>query len=111
MTPAHAGSTSTDIRSIWVVLIGFYALTLAISWGWTLPFVLAGSGVDRGSGWPTHMPALLGPMIAAVVVTAWTQGVSGVRDLGGRMVRWRVGLRWWFRGLASPLAYFAAGAW
>lgn len=108
-TPLHAGSASADPSSIWVVLIGFYALTLAISWGWMLPFVLAGSVVDRGSGWPSHMPALLGPMIAAVVVTAWTQGARGVRDLGRRMVRWRVGLRWWFWGLGTPLAYFAAG--
>ena len=108
-TPLHAGSASADPSSIWVVLIGFYALTLAISWGWMLPFVLAGSVVHRGSGWPTHMPALMGPMIAAVVVTAWTQGARGVRDLGRRMIRWRVGLRWWFWGLGSPLAYFAAG--
>ena len=108
-SPPQPGSTSVDPPSIWVVLVGFYALTLAISWGWMLPFVLAGSVVNRGSGWPTHLPALMGPMIAAVVVTAWTKGARGVRDLAERMIRWRVGLRWWFWGLGSPLAYFAAG--
>lgn len=73
------------------------------------PFVVADSVVHRGSGWPTHMPALLGPMIAAVIVTAWTKGAAGVRDLGRRMIRWRVGVRWWFWGVGSLFAYFAAG--
>ncbi len=108
-SPAQPGWTSADSPPIWAVLTGFYSLTLAISWGWMLPFVLAGSVVNRGSGWPTHLSALMGPLIAAVVVTAWTQGMHGVRDLGGRMVRWRVAVRWWFWGLGSPLAYFAAG--
>ncbi len=33
----------------------------------------------------THLPALMGPLIAAVVVTAWTHGTYGVCDLGERM--------------------------
>jgi membrane protease YdiL (CAAX protease family) len=94
---------------VWPALAGFYALALAISWGWMLPFVVAGSVVHRGIGWPTHVPALLGPLVAAVVVTAWTKGVTGLRELVGRMIRWRVGIRWWFWSL-SPLVYFAAGA-
>lgn len=51
----------------------------------------------------------MAPMIAAMLVTAWTQGRSGFRDLGERMIRWRIGVRWWLWGLASPLVYFAAG--
>lgn len=109
LRPAKEDSARADHASVWAALIGFYALTLAISWGWTLPFAVAGSVVHRGSGWPTHLPALLGPMIAAVVVTAWTKGAPGLRDLGHRMIRWRVGARWWFWGLGSPLVYFSAG--
>ncbi len=93
--------------AMWAVLAAFYALTLAISWGWMLPFVVGGDVIHRGDGWPTHLPALMGPMIAAVIVTAWTLGKAGLRDLGSRMIRWRVGVRWWLWGLGSPLAYFA----
>jgi membrane protease YdiL (CAAX protease family) len=108
VTPAQR-ARAYDNRPIWPALAAFYALTLAISWGWMLPFIAAGSVVHRGSGWPTHVPALLGPMIAAISVTAWTKGATGLRDLGKRMGHWRVGVRWWLWGLGSPLAYFAAG--
>ena len=42
-----------------------------------LPAGRGSSGVRRGVGWPTHLPALFGPAIAAVVVTAWTMGRTG----------------------------------
>jgi len=96
-SPKQGGSTPADHRSIW-------------PWGWMLPFVITGSIVHRGGGWPTHLPALAGPLIAAVLVTAWVQGTSGLRGLVRRMIRWRIGVRWWFWGLGSPLVYFAAGA-
>ena len=101
---ASPGGSSSGSRS----LLAFYVLALAISWGWMIPFLVAGSVVDRGSGWPTHVPALLGPMIAAILVTGWTLGRGGLRDLGSRMVRWRVDARWWLWGLGSPLAFFGA---
>ena len=37
----------------------------------------------------THMPALMGPMAAAILATAIYQGREGLRELVGRMVRWR----------------------
>jgi membrane protease YdiL (CAAX protease family) len=64
--------------------------------------------VRRGEGWPTHLPALLGPAIAAVVVTAWTAGRPGVRDLLARMARWRVAMRWWLVAL-SPVVLLGLG--
>jgi membrane protease YdiL (CAAX protease family) len=90
-------------------LVGFFVLAFAISWAWALPFALGGQVVERGDGWPTHYPALLGPAVAAVIVIAVTTGVSGLRDLGSRMLRWRVRLRWWLVAL-SP-AGFLALAW
>jgi len=36
-----------------------------------------------------------GPLIAALIVLAFTRGKSGVKELLGRMVRWRVGLGWY----------------
>ena len=67
----------------------FVALAYAFSWAWMAPFALAGDVIEKGSGWPTHFLALFGPMVAAVVVTAWVSGRSGLADLLKRMSRWR----------------------
>ena len=98
-TVSPAASTRFDARAVTV----FFVLAYAISWGWAIPLAASGAVVGRGHAWPTHYPALLGPAIAAVVVTAWTEGRAGLADLGRRMVRWRVGLRWWSAAV-SPAA-------
>jgi membrane protease YdiL (CAAX protease family) len=85
-------------------LVVFFALAYALSWSWAIPLAAAHLVVRRGVGWPTHLPALLGPAIAALVVTAWTMGRPGVRDLGARLVRWRVPVRWWLVAV-SPVAF------
>ena len=85
-------------------LLAFFVLSYALSWAWVIPFAATGRTVYQGQGWPTHFPSLLGPLLAAFVVTAWTMGRGGVRDLLKRMVRWRIGWRWWLIAL-SPLAF------
>jgi uncharacterized protein len=85
----------------------FFGLAYAVSWGWAIVLALQGQVVQRGEGWPTHYPSLVGPLVAAFVVTAWTAGRVGVGDLLARMARWRVALRWWLAGL-SPAALLAA---
>ena len=89
-----------DVRA----LVVFFALAYALSWSWAFPLAAAHLVVLRGEGWPTHYPALFGPAIAAVVVTAWTMGRPGIRDLLARVARWRVPLRWWLAAL-SPVAF------
>lgn len=94
-------------------LVWFFVLAYAISWAWAIPFALTDQVIERGQGWPTHYPALLGPAIAAVVVIATTTGVAGLRDLAVRLLRWRVPVRWWLVAL-SPAGYLAlawAGLW
>src|SRR5947209_349820 len=85
-------------------LLAFFVLSYALSWAWVIPFAATGQTVFEGRGWPTHFPSLLGPMVAAFVVTAWTTGRVGVRDLCSRMVQWRIGWRWWLIAL-SPVAF------
>lgn len=85
-------------------LVAFFALAYALSWSWAFPLAAAHLVVLRGGGWPTHYPALFGPAIAAVVVTAWTLGRPGIRDLLSRVARWRVPLRWWLAAL-SPVVF------
>src|ERR1044071_3986510 len=72
---ARAGSR-LEVRA----LVVYFALAYGLSWLWVIPLAAGQLVVRRGEGWPTHYPALLGPAIAAVVVTAWTMGRPGVRD-------------------------------
>ena len=86
-------------------VVAFFVLAHAVSWAWVIPWAATGHTVRQGDGWPTHLPSLLGPLLAALAVTAWTSHGRGVRDLVGRVGRWRIGWRWWLAVL-SPLAFF-----
>lgn len=61
--------------------------------------------VDPGQGWPTHLVGLMGPALAAIIVTAFTEGRRGLGDLLSRVVRWRVGLVWY--GVVAATAALA----
>ncbi len=97
---AAPGGSRLDVKA----LVAFFALAYALSWSWAIPLAVAHLTVRRGEGWPTHYPLLLGPAIAAVVITAWTMGRPGVRDLLARVARWRVPIRWWLAAV-SPAAF------
>lgn len=87
-------------------LTWFFVLAYGLSWGWLIPIGLSGGLVTAGKGWPTHFPALLGPLLAAIVVIARQQGRAGVVGLMRRMVRVRMPLRWWLFAV-SPLLVLA----
>lgn len=60
----------TSLRQ-WIAsrpVISFYILTITISWSYWLGLLAHGEHVGPGST-ATHLPGLMGPMIAAVVVT------------------------------------------
>jgi membrane protease YdiL (CAAX protease family) len=44
-----------------------------------------------------------GPLLAALIVIPLTQGLSGLRELGSRMIRWRVGWIWYAVAIGLPL--------
>ena len=46
-----------------------------------------------------------GPSSAAILLTALTRGRGGVRELLGRLLAWRVGLRWYLVVLLGPVAF------
>ena len=94
------GGPRLDVRA----LAAFFMLAYVLSWSWVIPLAAAHEVVRRGVSWPAHVPALLGPAVAAVVVTAWTMGRPGLRDLLARMVRWRVPVRWWLMAV-SPVMF------
>ncbi len=71
-------------------IITFFVLTYAISWGF-LPIEAVG-----------FMPG--GPLLAALIVIPITQGWAGLRELGSRMIRWRVRWYWYVVAIGLPLA-------
>lgn len=99
-----------------LALATFVLLAFLFSWSWWVPMALRGQSVGTGVGWPTHLPGLMGPAFAAVVVTLGWQGTGALRDLGRRAVRWRGVGRWWWSvpgilalGALAPALAFATG--
>ena len=68
-------------------LITFFVLTYALTWG-PLPL---------GTFFAT------GPLLAALIVIPMTQGLSGLKELGRRMIRWRVRWYWYALAIGLPL--------
>jgi uncharacterized protein len=66
--------------------VSFYVLTLTLSWGYWLTLLAQGRRVVPGGG-VTHFPGLLGPMLAAMAVTAVIGGRKALHELLGRMLR------------------------
>jgi membrane protease YdiL (CAAX protease family) len=95
----------------------FYALAFAISWGALLVVIgahggLPGSQEEFSEQVGFAIPALLlGPSVAGIVMTAVVSGKAGFRELLARLLRWRVGVRWYaFALLIAPLLFLVAYA-
>jgi uncharacterized protein len=88
-------------------VVSFYGLTIALSWGYWLGLLAQGKRVVPGSA-VTHFPGLLGPMLAALGVTAVIGGRKALLELFGRMFRF--GPHWPSKLMLalSPLALGAA---
>lgn len=71
-------------------------MTFLVSWGYWIPDAISG-------GHRSHTPGLLGPMMAALVITGAVDGTAGLRELWSRMIRLRVPLGWYLAA-AAPLA-------
>jgi membrane protease YdiL (CAAX protease family) len=87
--------------------VAFFILTFAIAWGIWLPV---------GFLAPKYLllaiiPGAWAPSLAAIVLTAASDGGTGVRRYLGGLLRWRVGLGWWLVVLfgAAAVAYAAVG--
>jgi uncharacterized protein len=93
-------------------LVSFFVLAYAFTWIVWTPWVLGQDGAgllpikisQAASGYLNATAILAGPTLAAFIMTATTEGRAGVRRLLGRLVLWRVGLRWYlFALLGVPL--------
>jgi uncharacterized protein len=68
----------------------FFVISFAVAWGF-IPFGSFGA---------------FGPLVAALIVVPITQGMAGLRQLGSRLLRWRVSWRWYAIAVGVPLAVF-----
>jgi membrane protease YdiL (CAAX protease family) len=86
----------------------YYGLALAFTWAIQLPLVAARQGwIDASIPFWLHYLVSLGPTVAALLVTALMAGREGLKELGRRITRWRVGWRWWLFAVLSPVVVFA----
>ena len=64
--------------------VSFYVLAVTLSWGYWLTLLALGQQVRPGSA-VSHFPGLLGPLLAAMIVTAVIGGRQALHDLYKRM--------------------------
>lgn len=87
----------------------YFVLTFAISWGAILLLVgVDGIPVDPDQAVTLGMAILLGPSLTSILLTGLISGRTGFRELGSRLLKWRVDLRWYVVAfLAAPLSTVA----
>ena len=91
-------------------LAGFWLLAFGVTWVVWVPRALESTGAldsrwaaGLGAGWG------YGSAMAAVLTASWV-GRPAMRELGSRLTRWRVGVRWWAVVLAGPAVLWLATA-
>ncbi len=91
----------------------YFILTFAISWGGVL-LVIGGPGGIPGTTeqfqrlLPMAIVAMLaGPSVASLLMTGLVDGKAGFRTVLARLLRWRVGMRWYAVALLSAPLVFA----
>jgi uncharacterized protein len=91
----------------------YFALTFAISWGGVLIVVGPGGFPGTADEFERLLPAavlamIAGPSIAGILLTGLVHGRAGLRAFLARLLRWRVGGRWYAVALlAAPLLMLA----
>ena len=83
--------------------LAFFAVTFAVSWAVWIPLALL--RIER----PLYKVGTFGPTIAALALTVIFQGRRGLRDLGGRLLMWRVPASWYlFSFISTAVVVLAA---
>jgi membrane protease YdiL (CAAX protease family) len=72
-------------------VLAFFVLAYVLTW-WSIP-------------WNSFFAP--GALIAAIVVVTATEGLTGLRRLGSRIIRWRVNWVWYVLAVAVPLTVHA----
>src|SRR5829696_4674701 len=93
-------------------VLTYFGLVLAISWGGVI--IVVGPGripATNKEQFDTLFPIAIlamvaGPSAAGILLTALLYGRAGLRKFGSRLLKWRVGARWYAVALlTAPLAF------
>ncbi|MDY6878550.1 MAG: CPBP family intramembrane glutamic endopeptidase [Chloroflexota bacterium] len=88
-------------------VLTYFALAFIISWSAVL-IVAGGIPVTTEQLEVLGLAMLLGPSVASMLLTGFTSGREGLRELLSRLLRWRVGARWYAVALlTAPLSIAA----
>ncbi len=99
---ANSISTWTKRHS----LVAYFILAYAISWAIQIPLALKVQGFSQEPiPFSIHYLAGYGPMLSAVIMTWLTGGIGALRELFGRILKWRVQPVWWLVAI-SPLVLY-----
>lgn len=96
-------------------LVSYFLLAYGITWGGIL--LVGGAARLQGAAVPASqfplvmLAMLVGPSSAGLLMTAFTDGRAGLRDLGARMGRWRVSPRWYAVALLTNPVITLAALW
>ncbi len=98
-TPTIEPTAPTRGLGLPAYFVGAYALT----WLFWVPAALMGHGMLAlpVPGFALLILGGLGPMLAAILVSAYESGTSGIRSLFGQLLRWRVALGWYLMALVG----------
>jgi uncharacterized protein len=94
-TPSHTATTRAPPLKYFVLAFAFTGFF------WTLAALGARDVIPALPGFTVI--GTLGPLVAAVIVTAQESGRAGLRSLLGRVVRWRVAPIWYGVAILGPL--------
>ena len=99
----------TNTKLSWIQkhsLLGYFLLAYAISWAIGIPLALTALGKLN---W--HLPFYLqyfyayGPMLAALIMTGFTKGKSGLKDIFKRLTDWHMRPIWWIVAFSPVVGY------
>jgi CAAX protease family protein len=88
----------------------FLIACYALNWLVVLPPLRVRGGLPFQLGLWESLGSILGVALLAFLVVAASGGRAGVRDLAGRCLRWRVGVRWYLVALVAPPVALPLGA-
>lgn len=87
-------------------LLIYFLLAFLISWSGSiitgLPKYIQGEALDLTDALVMFFPMLLGPVIAGIIMMKIRDAGPGLRDLYGRMIRWRVPVKWYVLAVLFP---------
>src|SRR2546426_4404107 len=88
----------------------FLVLVFALTWLFQIPWIASTEGW-LAFDFPFPLLFVMGwmPGLAAVLVTGATSGRAGIRTLLGRVLIWRVGLKWYLVPIFGSAALWIGG--